>query len=377
MRFGLVAVGLISAVGSVTLGASLFEVAPPQLDNGALAKLERDVAVENDGARLFEKETFGGNGRTCSTCHRKEDRFSTTPSSAQRRFAANPADLLFRPTDSDAGAGNQYTRLLAHASIRVEIPLKCPNIWLEDDPTATSVVLNRGIPELENVSLDPVLMSDGRASDREQQARGAVHDHFGSTVDPDMKDLHRITEYQASDDFFSSDALRNFAAGGPPPELPAGNTAQEIRGREDFLPAGLCGRCHSGPMLNTTTAASILGAGHRFNNIFAGELVPDQRINPPLKWHVIQANGTHRVFNDFADPGRMLITCNREDLTRFKIRSLWNVKNTAPYFHDNSAKTLEDVIAHYKQVFIKRSSPGPGGVSDDRLADILAYLRLL
>jgi cytochrome c peroxidase len=69
----------------------------------------------------------------------------------------------------------------------------------------------------------------------------------------------------------------------------------------------------------------------------------------------------------------MLITCKREDLTKFKIRSLWNVKNTAPYFHDNSAKTLEDVIAHYKQFFILRKLPA----SDRDLADILAYLKLL
>jgi cytochrome c peroxidase len=56
-----------------------------------------------------------------------------------------------------------------------------------------------------------------------------------------------------------------------------------------------------------------------------------------------------------------------------KIRSLWNVKNTAPYFHDNSAKTLEDVIAHYKQLFILRKL----SASDQDLVDILAYLRLL
>jgi cytochrome c peroxidase len=141
------------------------------------------VEVQRDGAWLFEKETFGGNGRSCSTCHRAKDAFSLTPASAQERFAADPTDPLFRPTDSDEGVGNQYTRLLAHASIRVEIPLKCPNIWLEDDPTATSVVLNRGVPELLNTpALDVKLMSNGRASNLEQQARDAVHGHFAPNV---------------------------------------------------------------------------------------------------------------------------------------------------------------------------------------------------
>jgi cytochrome c peroxidase len=102
-------------------------------------------------------------------------------------------------------------------------------------------------------------------------------------------------------------------------------------------------------------------------------MVPNQRINPFVRWHVVNNDGTARIFSDFADPGRILITCRREDLTNFKIRSLWNVKNTAPYFHDNSAKTLEDVIAHYKEFLRFRNI----AISDQDLADILAYVRFL
>ena len=29
---------------------------------------------DNDGRQLFERETFGGNGRTCRTCHSRRDR---------------------------------------------------------------------------------------------------------------------------------------------------------------------------------------------------------------------------------------------------------------------------------------------------------------
>jgi cytochrome c peroxidase len=365
----------LAAAGCVPRSASsTFQASPPPLAKAGAANNSNGATVREDGARLFEKETFGGNGRTCSTCHREKDGFSTTPASAQERFADDPTDPLFRPTDSDDGVGGQYTRLLAHATIRVEIPLKCPNIWLEDDPTATSVVLNRGIPELLNTpALDPKLMSDGRALNLEQQALDAVHDHFDATVEPDRKDLQRIAEYELTDKFFSSGVARDFAGGGPAPVLPPGNTVEEIRGRVHFLPDGVCGTCHSGPMLNRTSKTSLLGPNQRFNVTRTGELVPNQKINPFLRWHVIQADGTHRVFQQFYDPGRMLITCKREDLAKFKIRSLWNVKNTAPYFHDNSAKTLEGVIAHYKQFFILRNIP----VSDQDLSDILAYLRLL
>lgn len=379
-RLGLTMTSTFIALGLATAGcasrsaSSSSEASPLPLDTVGAANLGNNVAARQDGARLFEKETFGGNGRTCSTCHREKEGFSTTPASAQERFAADPKDPLFRPADSDDGVGNQYTRLLAHATIRVKIPLKCPNIWLEDDPTARFVVLNRGIPELLNTpALDSTLMSDGRLPSLDQQALAAVHDHADATVEPDAKDLQRIAEHEVSDAFFSSHVLRGFGKGGSTPVLPPGNTPEEIRGRQHYLPNGLCGKCHSGPMLNTTSEASVLGPGHRFNNIRTGELVANQIINPFVRWHVIQADGTHRVFQAFADPGRMLITCRREDLTKFKIRSLWNVKDTAPYFHDSSAKTLEDVIAHYKQLFILRELP----VSEQDLSDILAYLKLL
>jgi cytochrome c peroxidase len=60
------------------------------------------------------------------------------------------------------------------------------------------------------------------------------------------------------------------------------------------------------------------------------------------------------------------------------------VHKTAPYFHDNSAKTLEDVAAHYNLFFSFTSDPdGPGplppvlSLTPQDQADIVAYLKLL
>ena len=70
------------------------------------------------------------------------------------------------------------------------------------------------------------------------------------------------------------------------------------------------------------------------------------------------------------DPGRALITRDSansssrctgpafSDWNAFKIPTLWGVRNTAPYFHDNSAKTLGDVGAHYAQFFLDDSGSG-------------------
>ena len=95
------------------------------------------------------------------------------------------------------------------------------------------------------------------------------------------------------------------------------------------------------------------------------------------------------------DPGRALVSGRADDffpfppgsfdhLNAFKISPLWGVTNTAPYFHDNSAKTLEDVAEHYRQFFFVVTDPdGPGPLdplivlTDQDKQDIVAYMRLL
>jgi cytochrome c peroxidase len=69
-------------------------------------------------------------------------------------------------------------------------------------------------------------------------------------------------------------------------------------------------------------------------------------------------------------------------LNAFKIPSLWGVSRTAPYFHDNSAKSLEELVEHYQQFFIVVSTPPGGGdptilLTDQDMSDIVAYLKLL
>jgi cytochrome c peroxidase len=79
------------------------------------------------------------------------------------------------------------------------------------------------------------------------------------------------------------------------------------------------------------------------------------------------------------DPGRALITGNAKDIfesvNAFKIPILRGVRHTAPYFHDNSAKTLEDVAAHYKKFF--ESVRPPVLLTPEDQADIVAYMKLL
>jgi cytochrome c peroxidase len=67
-----------------------------------------------------------------------------------------------------------------------------------------------------------------------------------------------------------------------------------------------------------------------------------------------------------------------------RISPLWGIRRTAPYFHDNSAKTLEAVAAHYALFFSIITDPdGPGPapplvfLTPQDQADIVAYMKLL
>jgi hypothetical protein len=60
----------------------------------------------------------------------------------------------------------------------------------------------------------------------------------------------------------------------------------------------------------------------------------------------------------------------------FKIPSLWGVRNTAPYFHDNSVKTLEELAAFYADMFANNPDYPVQLTAQDE-ADMVAYLKLL
>jgi hypothetical protein len=355
------------------------------------------VGNRQDGKHLFEKETFGGNGRTCATCHTSETG-TVSPEDARRRFRADRHDPLFLHDGSDDGLGHGVSRMLKDATILVEIPLP-DGVSLADDPEARSVVLRRGIPSTINTpALDPVLMADGRQPNLRLQAAAAIHDHAQALVMPSGKDLLRLEEFQKTDRFFSSPALKRWADGGPAPSLPQGRTASEKRGRRFFedlppnpanfpegLKDGLCSACHSGPLLNQANEFLQLvvpGAkpGTRFQTVGVSEL--NALGNPARPFVFTNADGTKTTVVT-PDPGRALITGvgpnddpTFENVNAFKISSLRGVRSTAPYFHDNSAKTLEDAVRHYANFFAFVSN-GVIVLSGQDQADIVAYLKLL
>ncbi|HJS80776.1 MAG TPA: hypothetical protein VJ748_09150, partial [Vitreimonas sp.] len=64
--------GLRCLVLGVIVAAATACAAPPQP--------EPPPTLADRGREIFFTETFGGNGRTCGTCHRAEDNFGLSPS---------------------------------------------------------------------------------------------------------------------------------------------------------------------------------------------------------------------------------------------------------------------------------------------------------
>jgi cytochrome c peroxidase len=79
--------------------------------------------------------------------------------------------------------------------------------------------------------------------------------------------------------------------------------------------------------------------------------------------------------------GRFLVTGNVLDIGAFKTPSLRDVELTAPYFHDGSAKTLDDVVKFY----VKGGNNNPNRdwqlepvrLSDQERADLVEFLKSL
>ena len=350
---------------------------------------------QDEGRRLFRKETFGGNGRTCETCH-SPGTGTLSPEQVQERLANDPNDPLFRHDGLDDGFSGT-SRITEHATIRIQLPLP-PNVRIAGDPSATSVVLLRGIPSTINTpALDPSsLMYDLRARTLEEQALGAIHDHAQNTIEPTVEELALIANFQRTDKrFFSSDALEAFALGGPPPVLPEGQTESQKRGRlmfvdSEFQPGstkGICALCHSGPMLNRTNRfipATGLGPPNtRFMDIGVSSR---NILNLPVYTFLVD-NGLGNVRAvTTPDPGVILTNPRLPDMppvtvrhpafftNMFKIPSLWNVRATAPYFHDNHAKTLEDVANFYESFFQEN---GMVALTEQDKKDLVAFLKLL
>ena len=89
-------------------------------------------------------------------------------------------------------------------------------------------------------------------------------------------------------------------------------------------------------------------------------------------------NGLYVVY---ADTGRMRVTRLEDDRAMFKVPTLRNIGLTAPYMHDGSLASLDEVISHYESGGKKHNNKSeilkPFKLSPKQRKDLKAFLLTL
>lgn len=399
-NFVLATTSLVMA-GSLALACS---DAPAGDEETASVESAATDAVSS-GKKIFNQGIPGqpGNGRVCATCHVPNDAFGLTPAHVQARWAnlqarrqtdPNADDPLFRSIDANDGA-NDFTNLREHALVKVVLKLPTDSqgrtlIWPEDDPTATHVAVWRGTPSVLNVAFTAPYQQDGRFPTLEAQANGAFTDHsqisspIGASILGDVA-AYQKTQFSSPRVKAMSDAL---AAGQTPPSTDGPLTALEQEGKSHFNRH--CVQCHGGP---TTTEIDPRMPPVAFD-VFVSKPPPPFGADlpwlpapvPPRLWNVrIQTpDGEIIAQRPSTDPGKALQTGSMDDFNHFQIMPILGMSKTGPWFHDNSATTLEEVVRHYQSGAnaIRRVVPEgvpapirPDEILDSEIPALVAYLK--
>ena len=79
--------------------------------------------------------------------------------------------------------------------------------------------------------------------------------------------------------------------------------------------------------------------------------------------------------------GRFAVTKNPRDWGEFKTPTLREIEHTAPYMHDGSLKTLEEVVEFYNKGGIKNKNLDqnikPLNLTDQEKKDLVAFMKAL
>jgi cytochrome c peroxidase len=240
----------------------------------------------------------------------------------------------------------------------------------------TGTVLSRHTPHLFNLAENTSFFRDGRATSLQEQARMVIEnpDELDNDLGALTSTLSSLPYYRDAFEFVYpgrgvepntiTRAIASFVASIRADDTPfdrfAAGDATALdeaakRGKDIFFGSASCVECHSGPDFSDD----------RFHN--TGVLGEDR------------GRAALDRGGDFADRPYPFFQTHKA----FKTPGLKNVALTAPYFHDGSEQTLEDVVRFYndggREYISAATSPEirPLGLSDREIGDIVAFLRAL
>jgi cytochrome c peroxidase len=305
-------------------------------------------ALIEEGRRIFFEETFNGNGRTCGTCHPATHNFTIDAKFIQ---ALAPNDPLF----AKSVPGLENPAMLARGLILENLN------GFENEPVFRGVPHNIGMrvsidadPEQLGPDRDAVGWSgDGApgAGTIRDFLEGAIRQHFTQSLDRVVGDDFRLPtarEKRAVEAFMLSLGRRDEfdleAMSFADPEADAGRLL--------FMGEGVnraCSFCHENAGANQEDS----GLNENFDTGAHG-------FGPSLPGD-----------DGFGNPG----------VGEFNTVSLVEAADTPPFFHNNSAATLEDAIEFYTTAFFGNSASGSFGgafnFTPDQIGQVAAFLRAI
>jgi len=227
----------------------------------------------------------------------------------------------------------------------------------------------RNAPTVWNSAFHSVQFWDGRADLLEDQAKGPVTNPVEMGVpeiEQAMDKVRAIPGYKPYfDEAFGKDSMTVVNAakavaafertlitpGSPYDQYVKGDkkamTAQQVNGMETFAAAG-CASCHSGAAFN--------GPKMEFGQGFYS------------KFPTFADNVYNKKYDLSADKGREEATGKAADAHMFRVPTLRNITDTAPYFHNGSVNDLSEAVALMAKTQLNKD------LSDKEVKDIVAFL---
>ena len=343
-----------------------------------------DPAAADFGRRLFFDERFSSNGLvSCATCHDPRQGFQdgqplgTGVGQTGRRtmpiagaayspflFWDGRKDSLWSqalgPLESPVEHGGtraqyahviarhyqaEYTRIFGPLPDLTDIP---PVAGPVQDPVARQAWNN--LSEDQRVAVTGVFVNIGKAIAAFERQIGPGRTRF--------------------DDFVDS-----LAATGLAPR--AVLSADEIAGVKLFIGKANCTQCHNGPLLTNfdfhNTGVPPRPASSPDAGRLAGvRVVLDDEFNCRSRWSDASPEQCNEI--------EYLVTNSPALNGAFKVPSLRDVANRAPYMHAGQLARLPEVLAHYNQApraVVGESELVPLGLTETELRQVMAFLESL
>jgi mono/diheme cytochrome c family protein len=386
----------------------------------ALFGLASDDVSSDTSQALFQgpSQAFGGavvgNGRTCFSCHRGLNSTAMGLPAPPLSGSIPPSDPVFTGINADAAGDPDAPFNLDQLGLIKYRPNRFNLARPESDPYRQIFGWRKSI-RLTNLPFAHGFLNDGRGRVLRETARGAV---FGHTQGTDLRfdDLFTFQDGNDMEAFLLSPklmsdprlaALRN-------PSNPMYQTLvndpfytvnvttdAQARGRDVFR--NQCMSCHSTPnVFNNLSNVEPVGNGERSTTdpCFAPAVarlfdigIAERNKNglrftqflggnnfAPIVLSLANEDGTTTNLTLTFDIGLAGTTGRMADVGRFKVPQLRGVANNAPYFHDNSAATLDEVVDYFNSDAYNNSKDGrsfPVQLNAGQRADLLEFLKIL